>query len=159
MGYFFPLLRIPDGTKSANRIRRHPDTSSEGGQRRAEFPEGGQSVRRRMSTKVSPPIPRKILHARSFQDAQSSLRSGRQGLVAGDCSAFIMDLFRTFGDPYADEIRKNRPCLARVWTLAQGKPAGEKRRLLERAVPLGLNCTACLVIFMPHLGNKDKREA
>jgi hypothetical protein len=52
-----------------------------------------------------------------------------------DCSRFIMDLFRTFGI-LMPRNSKEQAMVGMDLGSAEGKSAGEKRRLLDRAVPL-----------------------
>jgi hypothetical protein len=52
-----------------------------------------------------------------------------------DCSRFIMDLFKTFGI-LMPRNSKEQAMVGKDLDLVQGKPADEKRKLLDQAVPL-----------------------
>jgi len=132
MGDSFPLLRIPDGNKSADafyviQIPRREDNgelSFRKGYIRAK-----EDVHQGFLVYTQENIARQAFKMLNHPYGWGDRLGGR------DCSRFIMDLFRTFGI-LMPRNSKEQAMLGTGLGLAQGKPAGEKRRLLDRAVPL-----------------------
>ena len=132
MGDSFPLLRIPDGNKSADAsyVIQIPWREDNGG---LSFRKG-YIRRRRMSTEGFLAYTQENIARQAFKMLNHPYGWGDK-LGGRDCSRFIMDLFRTFGI-LMPRNSKEQAMVGTGLGLAQGKPAGEKRRLLDRAVPL-----------------------
>jgi hypothetical protein len=132
MGDSFPLLRIPDGNKSADAsyVIQIPwrEDNGELSFRRGYIP-AQEDVHQGFLAYTQENIARQAFKMLNHPYGWGDKHGGR------DCSRFIMDLFRTFGI-LMPRNSKEQAMLGTGLGLAQGKPAEEKRRLLDRAVPL-----------------------
>ncbi len=132
MGDSFPLLRIPDKNKSAGTpyIIQIPWREDNGALsfRKGYIP-AKEDVRQGFLAYTQENIARQAFKLLNYPYGWGDRLDGR------DCSRFIMDLFRTFGI-LMPRSSKEQAMLGTGLGLAQGKSAVEKRRLLDRAVPL-----------------------
>jgi hypothetical protein len=132
MGDSFPLVRIPDGNKSADAfyVIQIPcwDENGELCFRKGYIP-ANDDVHRGFLAYTQENIARQAFKMLNQPYGWGDRLGGR------DCSRFVMDLFRTFGI-LMPRNSKEQAMLGTGLGSAQGKPAGEKRRLLDRAVPL-----------------------
>jgi hypothetical protein len=132
MGDSFPLLRIPDGNKSADASyviqipwrEDNGELSFRKGYIRAE-----EDVHQGFLAYTQENIARQAFKMLNHPYGWGDRLGGR------DCSRFIMDLFRTFGI-LMPRNSKEQAMVGTDLGLAEGKPAKEKRQLLDRAVPL-----------------------
>jgi hypothetical protein len=132
MGDSFPLLRIPDGNKGAEafHVIQIPRKEESGGLSFwKRYIPAKEDVHHGFLAFTQENIARQAFKMLNHPYGWGDKLGGR------DCSRFIMDLFRTFG-MLMPRNSKEQAMLGTGLGLAEGKPAGEKRRLLDRAVPL-----------------------
>ena len=132
MGDSFPLLRIPAGNKSTDApyVIQVPWRENNGDLsfRKGYIP-AQEDVHRGFLAYTQENIARQAFKMLNHPYGWGDKHGGR------DCSRFIMDLFRTFGI-LMPRNSKEQAMVGTDLGLAEGKSAGEKRRLLDRAVPL-----------------------
>jgi hypothetical protein len=132
MGDSFPLLRIPDGNKStdASYVIQIPWREDNGELifRKGYIP-AQEDVHQGFLAYTQENIARQAFKMLNHPYGWGDRLGGR------DCSRFIMDLFGTFGI-LMPRNSKEQAMVGTDLGLAEGKSAGEKRRLLDRAVPL-----------------------
>lgn len=132
MGDSFPLVGIPDGNQSADTsyVIQIPRREVDGGLSfRKGYVRAKEDVHR-----GSLAFTQENIACQAFKMLNDPYGWGDR-LGGRDCSRFIMDLFRTFGI-LMPRNSKEQAMLGTGLGLAQGKSAGEKRRLLDQAVPL-----------------------
>ena len=132
MGDSFPLFRIPDGNKSADTsyVIQIPWKEENGALSfRKGYIHAKEDVHRGFLAYTQENIARQAFKMLNHPYGWGDRLGGR------DCSRFIMDLFRAFGI-LMPRNSKEQAMLGRGLGLVQGNPAGEKRRLLDRALPL-----------------------
>ena len=132
MGDSFPLLRIPDGNKSADAsyVIQIPWREDNGELSFGKaYIRAEEDVHQGFLAYTQENIARQAFKMLNHPYGWGDRLGGR------DCSRFIMDLFRTFGI-LMPRNSKEQAMVGTDLGLAEGKPAKEKRRLLDRAVPL-----------------------
>jgi len=132
MGDSFPILRIPEGNRTADPyyVIQVPwrENNGELSFRKGYIP-AEEDVHQGFLAYTQENIARQAFKMLNHPYGWGDRLDGR------DCSRFIMDLFKTFGI-LTPRNSKEQAMLGTGLDSAQGKPPVEKRRLLDRAVPL-----------------------